>query len=325
MDPTAPKEEPPHLLIPTAQSWASLTGKHGSSAHLLRPLIGRHHCFSAGSVVSQVPSGAFWFCSGWELVQYYCVTIQTGHWIAPLLQINASESSAASESRGASSVYERSFVFPLSEVPQTTAATCWACYEKISLWSNLCLHLWAVGDWENQGFLGPRFLRRTQPRAVWWWAGQERLRGGSEEHPSCGLSSRGEGEKIEQLGELIALLKDPGERKKQQRGSTERQNLGCPTQPPQQGHLLRRGELGCGRPFWWTGASSSCDSCLASTPHVASLPPGVPGVADVFPVAQPRSRQPETLALLQGCWSSAPTRFISVERSNDPPTDLDHR
>lgn len=63
------------------------------------------------------------------------------------------------------------------------------------------------------------------------------------------VSSHGEGEKIEQLGELIALLKDPGERKKQQRGSTERQSPGCLTQPSRQGHLLRRGELGCGRPF----------------------------------------------------------------------------
>lgn len=85
--------------------------------HLLRSLINRHHCFSAGSVVSLLPLGASWFCSGLGLVQYFCVTIQTGHWIAPLLQINASESSAASESGGASSVYKRPFVFSLSKVP----------------------------------------------------------------------------------------------------------------------------------------------------------------------------------------------------------------
>lgn len=43
-----------------------------------------------------------------------------------------------------------------------------------------------------------------------------------QKSPFHGLSSHGEGEKIEQLGEKIALLKDPSERKKQQRGSTGR-------------------------------------------------------------------------------------------------------
>lgn len=130
-------------------------------------------------------------------VQYYCVTILTGHWIAPLLQIKASES------WGFSSAYTRPFVFSLPYVP----------LRKPLLWAEFKIYLIklmsSVVSWQGQESATSAHFVFLRSWFLWCslrlWCGdpQELLFGVPVEHL---LFSHSPGGQVEERRETWRLL-----------------------------------------------------------------------------------------------------------------------